>query len=70
MLYVFAMKVKDLVKKLEQQGWKLIRVKGSHHIFVHKKGIRSVVVPIHGKEIPDVFAKAILGQAEKAWLEE
>ena len=60
------MKIKALVEELEKKGWKLDRVKGSHHVFIHQGAERSVVVPVHGKEIPDFFAKAILKQAEKA----
>lgn len=60
------MKIRDLVSELEQQGWQLDRVHGSHHVFVHSKAKRSVVVPVHGKEIPDFYARSILKQAERA----
>lgn len=39
---------KELIKKLEAEGWRLHRVNGSHHI-MHKGGI-SVSVPIHGSK--------------------
>lgn len=64
------MKVKDLIRKLEIMGWELDRVKGSHYIFVHPKARRAIPVPVHGKEIPDTFAKAILKQAVNAIEEE
>jgi predicted RNA binding protein YcfA (HicA-like mRNA interferase family) len=39
---------KQLAKAVERNGWKLARVKGSHHIFV-KEGCRErIVIPIHG----------------------
>lgn len=39
---------KELIKKLEAEGWQLNRVNGSHHI-MHKDGI-SVSVPVHGSK--------------------
>ncbi len=60
------MKVRDLMKKLNQRGWRLDRIQGSHHIFVHPRGKRAIPVPVHGKEISDFKAKKILGQAEEA----
>ncbi|MDR0466668.1 MAG: type II toxin-antitoxin system HicA family toxin, partial [Deltaproteobacteria bacterium] len=32
---------------LKENGWKLDRINGSHHVFV-KEGFRSVAVPVHG----------------------
>lgn len=42
------MKVIEIIKLIENDGWKLYRQKGSHMIYKHsfKKGI--VVVPNHG----------------------
>ncbi|MGA7731594.1 MAG: type II toxin-antitoxin system HicA family toxin [Chloroflexia bacterium] len=41
------MKVRDLIKKVEDDGWVRVRMKGSHRIYDHplKKGI--VVIPGH-----------------------
>jgi len=44
------MKDKDLLKLLKQNGWKLVRINGSHHIL--QKGECTEVVPVHGKDIP------------------
>lgn len=60
------MKTRALVEELEKNGWKLDRIRGSHHVFTHEGAERSVVVPVHGKDIPDFFARAIIKQAEKA----
>ena len=65
-MYDVLVKVKALVAVLESQGWELDRIRGSHHVFTHPNARRSVVVPVHGKEIPDFFAKAILKQADEA----
>lgn len=37
---------KQLVRLLEEHGWVLVRINGSHHILV--KGQISVTVPVHG----------------------
>jgi predicted RNA binding protein YcfA (HicA-like mRNA interferase family) len=39
---------KEFARLLEEQGWRLLRIKGSHHIF-GKSGMRArISVPIHG----------------------
>lgn len=52
------MKGKDLVKLLEQNGWHLDRIHGSHHIM--KKGNQAETVPVHNKDIPIGLANKIL----------
>ncbi len=37
---------KDIIKKLQADGWHLDRINGSHHIMV--KGGLAVPVPVHG----------------------
>jgi predicted RNA binding protein YcfA (HicA-like mRNA interferase family) len=61
-----AVKRKELEKKPRALGWKLDRIRGSHHVFVHPQAERSITVPVHGKDIPDFFAKTILKQAQRA----
>lgn len=57
------MNSKEVVKLLKKDGWNLIRVKGSHHVFVHdvKKGI--VVVPMHNKDLAPGTLISIYKQA-------
>jgi predicted RNA binding protein YcfA (HicA-like mRNA interferase family) len=39
---------KEFAKLLERLGWRLIRTKGSHHVFA-KDGFRErITLPIHG----------------------
>ena len=38
----------EVIKLLKKQGWKLDRIKGSHHIL--KKGSLTLSVPVHGKK--------------------
>ena len=37
---------KDIIKRLQECGWKVTRVNGSHHIL--SKDGRAVPVPVHG----------------------
>ena len=39
---------KALAKAIERKGWNLVRVKGSHHIFVMSGRRERIVIPIHG----------------------
>ncbi|MBC7588357.1 MAG: type II toxin-antitoxin system HicA family toxin [Chitinophagaceae bacterium] len=55
---------KTLIKILEQHGYLLKRIKGSHHLFEHPETKKVVVVPFHGnKDLPIGTYKAILKQA-------
>jgi predicted RNA binding protein YcfA (HicA-like mRNA interferase family) len=39
---------KELARAIQNKGWELARIKGSHHIFI-KVGCRErIVIPIHG----------------------
>ncbi len=46
MIYDIYMNGKEILKKMQVQGWTLNRVNGSHHIMV-KNGV-AVPVPVHG----------------------
>ena len=37
-----------MCRLLEERGWVLDRIKGSHHVYRHPKTGRSVTVPVHG----------------------
>ncbi len=49
---------KDLIKALNKCGFKVIRIKGSHHFLRHEDGRRSVV-PVHKNE---TIGKGLLAQ--------
>ena len=55
------MKDKDLIKKLKENGWRLDRIKGSHHVM--KKGNQTEIVPLHGKDVPKGLLQKILKRA-------
>lgn len=57
------MKVRELKKLIEADGWKVDRQKGSHKIYKHSTKKGTVVVPEHGGDIPTGTLKSILKQA-------
>jgi len=56
------MTAKEIMNILKKNGWKLDRIKGSHHVFV-KQGCRPVAVPLHGNKDIGNLAKIILKEA-------
>ena len=52
------MKPKELMKKLQQNGWELDRVHGSHYIFI--KGYETVSIPVHNTDMkPGLLSKIL-----------
>lgn len=41
---------KELARKLEQNGWMLLRIQGSHHIYGKSGSIVRLSVPVHGNK--------------------
>jgi predicted RNA binding protein YcfA (HicA-like mRNA interferase family) len=39
---------REFCRLLEKHGWRLRRVAGSHHIYVHPQLPRVLSVPVHG----------------------
>ena len=50
------MKGIDVVKQLLKMGWKIDRIKGSHHIM--KKGNQTEVIPCHNTDLPSGLLNA------------
>lgn len=57
------MQSRELIKELEANGWTLIRIKGSHHIFRHPDKKLSIPVPHPKKDLPSGTVRAIRKQA-------
>jgi predicted RNA binding protein YcfA (HicA-like mRNA interferase family) len=58
------MKTSEIIKIIEDDGWKQTRQRGSHIQFCHheKKGL--VTIPFHGnKDVPKWLENSILKQA-------
>ena len=56
------MRDKDLLKLLQQNGWELVRIRGSHHVL--QKENQTEVIPVHGKDVPIGLLHKILKRAE------
>jgi predicted RNA binding protein YcfA (HicA-like mRNA interferase family) len=41
---------KEFAKLLEREGWKLLRVQGSHHIYGREGSNVRLSVPVHGNQ--------------------
>lgn len=55
---------KEIVKRLEAEGWSLVSVKGSHHKY--RKDGQTVIVPHPKKDLPLGTARSIARMA--GWL--
>jgi predicted RNA binding protein YcfA (HicA-like mRNA interferase family) len=60
---IHTMKSADLIKELEQAGWQLDRVRGSHHVFKHPAKSGHVTVPHPKKDLGKGLVSAIRKQA-------
>ena len=41
---------KEIIKVIEENGWYLDRIRGSHHVYKNDELQKSVPIPIHGKK--------------------
>jgi predicted RNA binding protein YcfA (HicA-like mRNA interferase family) len=55
---------RDLISELRADGWKLVRVKGSHHMFRHATKTGTIVVPHPNKDLGMGLIRAIRRAAE------
>ncbi len=54
---------KEIIDLLEDAGFVLDRVKGSHHIYFHPENKKLAVIPHPKKDLPFGTARSILKQA-------
>ncbi|OAH53093.1 hypothetical protein AWH48_12105 [Domibacillus aminovorans] len=52
-----------LIKRIEEDGWYLVHVKGSHHQYKHPEKAGRVTIPHPKKDLPKGTVKSILKQA-------
>lgn len=56
-----AQKVKEVIDLLEENGWRCVRMNGSHRIFVKERARRPIVVPNKlSNDLPTGTLKSIL----------
>ncbi|MBM3530047.1 MAG: addiction module toxin, HicA family [Alphaproteobacteria bacterium] len=54
---------RDIKRRLEQDGWLLERVTGSHHVFKHPNSRETIVLPHPKKDLGRGLVRAIYKQA-------
>jgi predicted RNA binding protein YcfA (HicA-like mRNA interferase family) len=52
---------RKIVKRLKDEGFEMVSVRGSHHKF--RKGDKTIIVPHPKKDLPEGTARAIAKQA-------
>jgi predicted RNA binding protein YcfA (HicA-like mRNA interferase family) len=57
------MSSREVIRRLEEEGWRLERVAGSHHIYRHPNKPGSVTVPHPKRDLPVGTLKSIEKQA-------
>lgn len=57
------MNSRELIARLEAEGWELVRVKGSHHQYKHPARPGRVTVPHPKKDLPKGTLASIFRQA-------
>jgi len=62
-VYRHAVKSADLIKRLEQSGWVLRNVAGSHHVFRHPERGGHISVPHPKKDLGAGLVNKVLKQA-------
>lgn len=60
---IHTMNSAELIKRLEQAGWKLRGVKGSHHIYTHPARGGHISVPHPKKDLGTGLVRKLLKQA-------
>jgi len=57
-------KYRDLVRELENDGWRLVRTKGSHRVYKHPAKEDNVIIAGHSRneDVPIGILKAIKKQ--------
>lgn len=61
------MKSSEVKRKLEKDGWQLVRVNGSHHHFKHPTKLGLVTLPHPKSDIPKGTLRSIWKQAGWSW---
>lgn len=55
-------KPKELLQILEDDGWRVVRIKGSHHILKHPTKSGMITLPMHNKDLKPGTYNTILKQ--------
>jgi len=55
---------RDIKQRLEREGWVLVRVTGSHHVFKHLLNRNTIVLPHPKKDLGKGLVRHIYKQAQ------
>jgi predicted RNA binding protein YcfA (HicA-like mRNA interferase family) len=61
------MNSRDIIARLQREGWHLVNVRGSHHNYRHPTQARKVTVPHPKKNLPKGTLRSIFCQAGWSW---
>jgi predicted RNA binding protein YcfA (HicA-like mRNA interferase family) len=50
---------RDIIRRLEREGWTLIRITGSHHVFKYPSSGLTLVIPHPKKDLGKGLVRAI-----------
>ncbi len=62
-VYNRSMSSRDVIKRMQAEGWRLVRTKGSHRQYKHPERAGLVTVPHPKKDLPAGTVRAIYKQA-------
>lgn len=54
---------RDIIRRLQQEGWMLVRITGSHHVFKNPTTGKTLVVPHPKKDLGKGLVRAIYKDA-------
>jgi predicted RNA binding protein YcfA (HicA-like mRNA interferase family) len=54
---------REIIRKIEAVGWRFLRQKGSHRIFIHDAVAGVIIVPMHKGDLKIGTERDILRQA-------
>ena len=54
---------RDIIRRLEEEGWSLERISGSHHVFKHRANGGILVVPHPKKDLGPGLVRRIYREA-------
>jgi predicted RNA binding protein YcfA (HicA-like mRNA interferase family) len=55
---------REIIRKIEAAGWRFLRQKGNHRIFVHETRPGIIIVPMHKGDLKIGTEKQILKDAD------
>ena len=58
---------RDIIRRLEREGWTLVRVTGSHHVFKNSATGETLVVPHPKKDLGKGLVRAIYIYKGAGW---